>query len=103
MSYKAPMKPPVQQQIALKLEDSTGFQCENCEGVFFEEAVILRKWSKLLTGTPEDYVQPVPCFKCADCGTPLKQFFPKGMKDIEEMFDMKEVKEIPTTKSSLIL
>lgn len=96
------MKPPVQQQIALKLEDSTGFACETCDGVFFTEQVMLRKWSKILTGTPEDYVQPIPCFRCSDCGTPLKQFFPKGMKDIEEAFGLTEVVPEPK-KSSLIV
>jgi len=101
VSYKAPMKPPVQQQIALKLEDSTGFSCDTCGCVFFTEQVMLRKWSKILTGTPEDYVQPIPCFRCSDCGTPLKQFFPKGMKDIEEGLGLSEVEE--PKKSSLIV
>jgi len=95
------MKPPVQQQIALKLEDSVGFSCDTCGGVFFTEQMMLRKWSKILTGTPEDYVQPIPCFRCADCGTPLKQFFPKGMKDIEEGLGLTEVEE--PKKSSLIV
>jgi hypothetical protein len=92
VSYKAPQKAPVQQQIALKLEDSTGMSCDSCGCVFFTEALMLRRWSKLLTGTPDDYVQPVPCFRCSDCGTPLKQFFPKGMKDIEEALGLNEVK-----------
>jgi len=102
VSYKAPQKPPVQQQIALKLEDSTGLSCDSCGSVFFTEALMLRKWSKLLTGTPEDYVQPIPCFKCCGCGTPLKQFFPKGMKDIEEALSFSEVEE-DTKSSNLIL
>lgn len=91
----------INQQISLKLEDSTGYSCDNCGGVFFTEQIMLRKWSKLLTGTPEDYVQPVPCFRCSDCGTPLKAFFPKGMKDIEEMFGLKEEQVI--NKSNLIM
>jgi hypothetical protein len=93
------MKQPVQQQIALKLEDSTGMSCDSCGSVFFTETLMLRRWSKLLTGTPEDYVQPIPCFRCSDCGTPLKQFFPKGMKDIEEALALSEVEEEPKTNN----
>jgi hypothetical protein len=100
MSYKSSTKTPVQ-QIALKLEDSTGFSCDACGCVFFQEQLMLRKWSKLLTGTQEDYVQPIPCFRCADCGTPLKQFFPKGIKDIEDGLGLSEVEE--PQKSSLIV
>lgn len=90
------------QKIALKLEDSTGYTCDSCGGIFFTEALMLRRWSKLLTGTTEDYIQPVPCFRCSDCGTPLKAFFPKGMKDVEDLFDMKEVEPV-TGNSNLIL
>lgn len=96
------MKDLGNQQIALKLEDSAGYHCDSCGGVFFTEALMIRKWSKILTGTPEDYIQPVPCFRCSDCGTPLKAFFPKGMKDIEEMFGMTEVETVKP-KSNLIM
>lgn len=70
-------------QVQLTLENSTGFQCE-CGSVFFKQSLLIRKWSKLLIGQPEDHIEPIPVFRCEDCGEVLKAFFPRGMKDIEE-------------------
>lgn len=91
----------MKQPIALQLDNSSGYKCANCDGIFFTEAFLVRRWSKILTGTPEDYVQPIPCFRCVDCGTPLTEIFPKGMKDVEAVLGIKEVVE--PSSSNLLL
>ena len=93
-----------QQGQQLRLEDSTGFQCDECGGLFFKQSMIVRKWSKLLIGTPQDHVDVVPVFRCEDCNTPLKDFFPRGMSDVEEILGLGEPEpvETPQAKSKLI-
>lgn len=77
-------------QIQLKLEDSEGIECPNCSGIFFNQKVLIRKWSKLLTGSPQDHVDLIPVFRCDDCGEVLSNFFPKGMKDVETKLNITE-------------
>lgn len=48
-------------------KNTTEVTCEKCQGNVFEEAVFIRKASKLLTGAPKDSYIPVPTFKCANC------------------------------------
>jgi len=54
-------------KIRLGLDSSTAIVCEACNNDTFIEAQYLRKVSKLLTGSPEDMVMPVPTFLCAKC------------------------------------
>jgi hypothetical protein len=77
-------------QIQLKLEDSDGISCPNCNGIFFNQKFLIRKWSKLLMGTPQDHVDLIPVFRCDDCGEVLTNFFPKGMKDVESRLNLTE-------------
>lgn len=55
-------------KIRLGLDNSSPINCEACGNDTFVEANYLRKVSKLLTGSPEDMVMPVPTFICAKCG-----------------------------------
>lgn len=86
----------------LTLENSTGFQCDNCSGIFFKQSLIVRKWSKLLLGTPHDHVDVVPVFRCEDCNEVLKEFFPRGMKDIEDILNLGEPEAVESTKAKKI-
>ena len=78
------MQQPQFQQPQITLEQSSGFVCNNCDGLFFKQSLLIRKWSKVLTGTPNDHIDAIPVFRCEDCGMPLLDFFPRGMKDVEE-------------------
>lgn len=80
-------------QLQLALQDSTGFSCSNCNGIFFKQSFLIRKWSKILTGTPQDYVDLVPAFRCEDCGEILKDMFPRGMQDVESILGIEAVTE----------
>jgi uncharacterized Zn finger protein len=42
--------------------------CESCGHTYFREVVILKKVSKLLTGSSEDTLVPFPTYKCDSCG-----------------------------------
>ena len=51
--------------------------CEKCEHEVFEEKMMLKKVSKLLTGSHTDSVIPVPVIVCAACGNINDLFKPK--------------------------
>jgi uncharacterized Zn finger protein len=60
--------------LRLGLDKSSAIVCESCNNDTFTESVYLRRISKLLAGTPEDVVVPVPTFRCSSCGHVNQQF-----------------------------
>jgi len=65
------------------LNDTEAVKCEACGGEVFEEGLMLRKVSALLTGTGQPGIVPVPVFMCAKCGHINKEFLPVGHEDKE--------------------
>lgn len=51
----------------IDLRDQPTVKCEKCESVWFEEVTMIKKVSKLLTGSNEDTVVPFPTYRCAEC------------------------------------
>lgn len=51
--------------------------CSTCGGMLFRQAVIFRRVSKFILGTPQDQLIPIPVFRCDDCGTPIKDMMPQ--------------------------
>ena len=56
------------------LSQTTPVKCEECESEYFTEVLALRKASKLLTGSEQDTIIPIPTMRCADCGHINKDF-----------------------------
>jgi hypothetical protein len=52
---------------SINLQNSTGLTCEACQNDTFIEVMYIRKISKLMTGSPEDTVVPIPTLACAKC------------------------------------
>lgn len=77
---------------------STPIVCEQCGCNRFIQVTLLRKVSRLLIGSPEDAVIPVPTFACQDCGNINKEFLPIGISE-----DDKQEKPQPKPNSNLIL
>ena len=61
-----PMNTP-KQQIRIDFSNTTSITCDECGNDTFIEVVYLRKVSKLLTGSPEDQLIPIPSYACAKC------------------------------------
>ena len=66
------------------MELSNPVICEECNNEFFEEVLILRKVSKLITGNGKDEIQPVPVLRCANCRHVNSEFLPKFNKSIDK-------------------
>jgi len=75
---------PTQAQMLGAMSKTTGTRCSQCEGFFFEPAILFRKLSRFVTGELQDQVIPIQAFRCMDCHAPLLEMFPEGMTDVEE-------------------
>lgn len=54
--------------------------CGECGHDIFVEGTKILKFSKLLTGTTQDVIEPIMVFLCANCGEVLKEFLPKELQ-----------------------
>lgn len=43
-------------------------ECEKCQSQVFTERLMIKKVSKLLTGSQQDGIIPIPVIACASCG-----------------------------------
>lgn len=92
-----------QQQI--DLSKSKGLVCQNCEGIFFKQSILLRRFSKFLIAPmpPEDPIVPVAVFRCEQCEEICKDYFPRGMSDIEELLDLTDPIPVPEPPKSKLI
>ena len=65
----------------IALQDTKAVKCEKCGCEFFEQGLILREVSALMTGTGQPGIIPIPVFICSECGHVNKQFIPEELKD----------------------
>lgn len=63
-------------QVNIDLSSAQDIVCENCGNYTFEEVVLMKKLSALLSPTGKDAVVPIPTFACNACGFINKQFLP---------------------------
>ena len=61
-------------KIQVNVMDSPNVKCEKCENIFFEKVTIIKKISKLLTGSTEDQLVPMETYVCAKCGHMNEEF-----------------------------
>lgn len=66
-------------KLNVSLDKTVGIKCESCENETFQEALLLRKVSKFLTGQAQDGVLPIPTFVCSKCGHVNEEFYPKEL------------------------
>lgn len=51
----------------IDLREQPTVKCEKCESIWFEEVTMIKKVSKLLTGSNEDTIVPFPTYRCTEC------------------------------------
>jgi hypothetical protein len=77
---------PEQLKMNVDIKQSTPIKSEEGNQVF-QEAVILRKISKFLTGTSEDAVVPIPVFIDTKTGKILTELMPKELREEYEEYN----------------
>ena len=78
---QAPQMP--QQQVTLK--DTSGIECSGCQSSIFQNGVILRRVSAILTGTGKDAIVPVQVPYCIQCKKPLEDLLPDELKSTSDI------------------
>jgi len=72
----------MQQNVNLDLSQTAPVLCEECKGTYFEQALVLRKASGLLTGTGKPTYIPIPVFSCKECGHVNSDFLPREAAEL---------------------
>ena len=67
----------MQQNINVDIDQTTAVTCDECQGLYFEQVLHIRKASGLLTGTAKPSYLPIPVFACKDWGHVNQEFQPK--------------------------
>ena len=65
-----------QMNLNISLDKTKEITCEKCGNNVFQEGVLLRKASRLLTGTAQDALIPIPVFACSKCNHVNDEFLP---------------------------
>jgi|TARA_R100000030_G_scaffold98081_1_gene87649 uncharacterized Zn finger protein len=73
----------MQQKLNVDISQTSGVTCEECGGVYFENGLIIRKASGLLTGTGQPTYIPIPVFNCRKCGHVNSEFLPKELTKLD--------------------
>ena len=63
------------------LKNSQELVCDKCGHNTFINSFMLRTVSKLLTGSSEDNLLPIPVFECSKCGHINEDFIPDFAKN----------------------
>lgn len=72
-----PQQPPMN----LDLSNAQDVVCENCGNYTFNEVVLMKRISPLVSPTGKEAIVPIPTFACNACGFINKQFLPVKMVD----------------------
>jgi len=69
---------PIQANVSLN--DGRDVACE-CGNRIFMPGFRFKKFSRLLTGQPNDSILPIELFLCTACGKPLNELLPAELKE----------------------
>ncbi len=81
-----------QMSLNIGLDKTSPVSCDKCNGQVFQEGVLLRKASRLLTGTAQDALIPIQVFACIHCGNVNEEFLPIQMRQQPQPTESEEEK-----------
>lgn len=73
----------MQQNINVDINQTQSVTCDECGGVYFDQALVIRKASGLLTGQSKPSYIPIPVFACKSCGHVNGEFQPKEIQSLD--------------------
>lgn len=71
----------MQSPINVSLDQTQPIHCKKCDHNIFTEGVILRKLSKILSGTAQDALVPITIMYCTKCQEVLEETLPTQLKE----------------------
>tara|TARA_B110000977_G_C10802645_1_gene386920 strand:+ start:346 stop:567 length:222 start_codon:yes stop_codon:yes gene_type:complete len=72
----------MQDKLNVDINQTQGVSCDECGSTFFQQGLVIRKASGILTGTGQTSYIPIPIFSCTKCGHVNGEFLPKEIKDL---------------------
>lgn len=60
--------------INVRPEDLADVKCDECESIFFEQVVQIKKLSALQSPSGKTSYAPIPIFRCIECKTVNSEF-----------------------------
>ncbi len=73
-----------QTPVNLDLTNAQDVVCDNCGNYTFNEVVLMKRISAIVSPTGKEAIVPIPTFACNACGFINKQFLPVKMTDEQE-------------------
>lgn len=67
----------------IDLTNAQDITCENCGNYTFQEVVLMKKISALVSPNGKEGIVPIPTFACNACGFINKQFLPVKVAEPE--------------------
>lgn len=58
----------------VNLKEQPTVECEKCNSKYFKEVTMIKKVSKLMTGSSDDVIVPFPTYMCEKCGHVNEEF-----------------------------
>lgn len=52
----------------IDLKQQPTIDCNECGNIYFKEVVLIKRVSKILTGSSDDTLVPFPTYMCEKCG-----------------------------------
>ena len=80
------------QPMNLDLENAQDVVCENCGNYTFQEVVLMKRVSAIVSPTGKEAIVPIPTFACNACGFINKQFLPVKMAEQSEASTKSQLK-----------
>jgi hypothetical protein len=75
--------------------------CENCQNLTFEEVLLMKKVSALVSPNGKEGIVPIPTFACVACGWVNEMFRP--LKKVQPATEDQMPTEPETTKPKLVI
>tara|TARA_Y100000592_G_C5390588_1_gene278052 strand:- start:307 stop:588 length:282 start_codon:yes stop_codon:yes gene_type:complete len=77
------LNPQGDMNLNLKMSDTTEIVCDNCGHTIFEQALMLRRVSALVSPTAQESVVPIQVMCCKKCHHVNDAFLPSGLKSTD--------------------
>jgi len=74
----------MENKLNLDISQTDSVTCDECGGMYFQQALHIRKASGFLTGTGQTSYIPIPLFACISCGHVNTEFLPKEVPNFRD-------------------
>ena len=86
----------------IDIANTTGIKCPHCGCEVFDQGLLLRMVSPVLTGTGQPGLVPVTAFVCVNCHKPLVDFLPEELKSLYVEEDSPKTEAKPENNESKV-